>query len=98
MSDSRDRLAPGQSRVSTVSAFGRIGFLLAAAVLTIPRAPVVVATLDPPALADPLQAMVAPQRLACLVADHTSARCESGNSGSGPRHGLTRHRVSQGAR
>ncbi|OEO29637.1 hypothetical protein VW23_024755 [Devosia insulae DS-56] len=39
MSVSRDRLAPGQSRVSTVSAFGRIGLLTAAVVLSLPAAP-----------------------------------------------------------
>ncbi len=57
MSVSRDRLAPGQSRVSTASAFGRIGFLAVAALLSIPAHPVSAET-KPPATIE------APHRLA----------------------------------
>lgn len=72
MSVSRYRLAPGQSRVSTASAFGRIGLLLVAAVLTIPASPA------PPAVAKP--AIEAPHRLACLVFDQEAGRCQSDSS------------------
>lgn len=76
MSDPRYRLAPGQSRVSTASAFGRIGFLLAAALLTIPRAPAVAAA---PVRVAPIEVTV-PHRVACLVADRKPIRCDSSNS------------------
>lgn len=69
MSVSRHRLAPGQSRVSTASAFGRIGLLMVAAVLTIPANPA------PRAVTKP--AVEAPHRLACLVFDYEAGRCQS---------------------
>ena len=83
---SRHRLAPGQSRVSTASAFGRIGLLLAAAILTMHRAPAVAAAPDVPARAVPIEAAV-PQRLACLIVDRKPTRCESSNSVSDARTG-----------
>lgn len=87
MTVSRDRLAPGQSRVSTASAFGRIGFLLAAAVLTIPRAPGVAS--EAPARVAPVEIVTtpSPHRLACLVIDPKSARCESRNADNSARSG-----------
>lgn len=72
MSVSRHRLAPGQSRVSTASAFGRIGLLLAAAVLTIPANPAPRAAEKP--------AIEAPQWLACLVFDQKAGRCQGDRS------------------
>ena len=76
MSVSRDRLAPGQSRVSTASAFGRIGLLLAAAVLTIPAHPV-------PAEAGTRAAIEAPPLLSCLAFEPQVERCGDG-SGRAP--------------
>jgi len=80
MSVSRDRLAPGQSRVSTASAFGRIGFLAAAAVLSIPAHPVTAET-------KPRPAIEAPHRLACLVFDHKSGHCQSNPASAVARSG-----------
>jgi len=53
MSVSRDRLAPGQSRVSTASALGRIGLLSVAALLSIPAHPVTADTKPPPTIEAP---------------------------------------------
>lgn len=76
MPGSRVRLAPGQSRVSTASAFGRIGFLLAAAVLTIPKEPPKLVTWNAPHTV-PAGTVVVPgnARVACLVVSAKSGRC-----------------------
>lgn len=76
MSVSRDRLAPGQSRVSTASAFGRIGLLLAAAVLTIPAHPA-------PAEASARATLEAPHLLSCLAFEPEVERCGEGSAGGG---------------
>lgn len=71
MSVSRDRLAPGQSRVSTASAFGRIGWLAVAAVLTVPANP---ETTD----GNTRPSFEAAHQLACLGLDQQAGRCQSG--------------------